>query len=60
MKELPTLASGLAELSSDSKAQGDMPMMFAAFVMSMIPLLILYATFQETIMEIQLGGGLKG
>lgn len=60
MKKLPTLASGLAELSSDQEAQGDMPMMFAAFVMSMIPLLILYAAFQETIMEIQLGGGLKG
>ncbi|MBQ9734424.1 MAG: carbohydrate ABC transporter permease [Clostridia bacterium] len=58
MRNLPTIASGLTRLSHT--ASGDMSMLFAGFVMSMIPLLILYIAFQETIMDIQIGGGLKG
>lgn len=57
MRNLPTIASGLTRLSH---GEGDMSMLFAGFVISMIPLLALYIAFQETIMDIQIGGGLKG
>ena len=58
MRNLPTIASGLTRLSHINS--GNMSMLFAGFVMSMVPLLILYIAFQETIMDIQIGGGLKG
>ncbi len=58
MRSKPTIASGLTRLSHLNS--GNMSMLFAGFVISMIPLLALYIAFQETIMDIQIGGGLKG
>ena len=58
MENQHTIASGLAYLAH--MTSGDPPKMFAGFVISMIPLLALYIAFQETIMDIQIGGGLKG
>ncbi len=58
MRTHPTLASGIYEFSA--RDSYNVPILFASFMMSMIPLLALYIAFQKRIMDIQLGGGLKG
>lgn len=58
MQTHPTIASGLMELSHRESA--NMPLLFSGFMMSMIPVLALYIAFQNVIMDIQIGGGLKG
>ena len=38
----------------------DMPVLFAGILMSMVPIVVLFAIFQNSIMDISLSGGLKG
>ena len=57
---LPTLASGLYIYQTVASRAVNYPMLFAALIMCMIPVLILYFIFQEKLMDIQLGGGVKG
>lgn len=58
MRTHPTIASGLFEYSV--RDAYNIPVLFAGFVMSAIPIIILFIIFRKTIMDIQLGGGLKG
>lgn len=58
MKTHPTIASGLFQISH--RDSYNVPVLFAGFMMSMIPVLALYIAFQKTIMDIQVGGGIKG
>ena len=58
MRTHPTLASGLYEYSV--RDDYNVPVLFSGFMLSMIPVLALYIAFQKTIMDIQIGGGLKG
>lgn len=58
MKTHPTLASGLYIFSHRNSYHK--PIQFAGFMIGMIPVLTLYIAFQKTIMDIQIGGGLKG
>ncbi len=58
MRTHPTLASGIYEYSA--RDGYNIPVLFAAFMMSVVPILALYIAFQKSIMDIQLGGGLKG
>jgi raffinose/stachyose/melibiose transport system permease protein/N-acetylglucosamine transport system permease protein len=58
MKTHPTIASGLYKLSHRNSY--NVPVLFAGFMISMLPVLGLYVAFQKTIMDIQIGGGLKG
>ena len=58
MRTHPTIASGLYRYSI--RGSYNVPALFAGFMMSMIPVLALYIAFQKTIMDIQIGGGLKG
>ncbi len=55
-----TLATGLQDLSTQATTTGAYTQMFAAMVISIIPLLVLFACFQKTIMENTVAGGLKG
>lgn len=57
---LPTLASGLYVYQTIASRAINYPMLFAALVMCMIPVLVLYIVFQDTLMDLQLGGGVKG
>ena len=57
MDKMPTLASGLYLLQSQSKG---MNLLCAAFTMVMLPVLVLFLFFQETIMSNTVAGGLKG
>lgn len=58
MKTHPTLASGLYIYSHRNSYHK--PIQFAGFMIGMIPVLAMYIAFQKTIMDIQIGGGLKG
>ena len=55
-----TLATGLQDLSNQAQTTGAYTQMFAAMVISIIPLLVLFGCCQKTIMENTVAGGLKG
>ncbi len=55
-----TLAVGLNELQGEFTGKGNYPMMFASFIVALIPVLILYSCFQKKIIENTNAGGLKG
>lgn len=60
LPDFPTLANGLFEYEREMIQGSNIPIYFAGLVMSMIPILILFAVFQNTIMEKTTMGGLKG
>ncbi|MCQ2603211.1 MAG: carbohydrate ABC transporter permease [Clostridia bacterium] len=55
----PTLAVGVYMWKNIAAQNGGTPVYMAALTMSVIPVLILYACFQKTIMSASLGGGIK-
>ena len=58
MPSTKTLAVGLQALQTAAK--GNYPWQFAAVMVAVIPILILFACFQKTIIENTVAGGLKG
>lgn len=58
MGETTTLAVGLRELQQ--QASGDYPLQFASIMLAVIPIAILFACFQKTIIKNTVAGGLKG
>lgn len=57
----PTLAVGLQQLQKEFIGQGGKyPLVFASMILSILPVLILYACFQKKIIENTVAGGLKG
>ncbi len=59
MKEYPNLAYGTYAFSVQSEYAGNVPAYFAGVILSLIPVLILFVAFQNTIMEKVYFGGLK-
>ena len=57
-QEHPTIAVGLAKLSNEA-SQGKYPMLFAAMIVSIVPVLIFYAIFQKRLLSNTVDGGLK-
>jgi ABC-type glycerol-3-phosphate transport system permease component len=55
----PTLASGLFSYQVRAEYSMDWPMFFAGILMSIIPILVVFIVFQNTIMENVVAGGLK-
>ena len=60
-----TLATGIYTLSqsitgSNSEYSNDYPKLFAAMIVSIMPVLVLFIAFQDKIMHFSLGGGVKG
>ena len=60
MDKMPTLSSGLYMLQSEFENSFTINTMCAALTMVMIPVLIIFLIFQETIMSNTVAGGLKG
>ncbi len=60
MPNTPTLASGLYVYQVVTSRAINYPLLFAALMMCLIPVLILYFAFQKNLMDLQLGGGIKG
>ncbi len=58
MHSTKTLAVGLQALQTEAK--GNYPWQFAAVMVAVVPILILFACFQKTIIENTVAGGLKG
>ena len=51
---------GLDEIKTAAMQAIDYPSMFAAVMIAVTPMLILFACFQKTIIENTVAGGLKG
>lgn len=60
MYKYPNLSYGIYVLNEQSKYMGIIPMYFAGVILALIPVLILFIAFQNTIMEKVYLGGLKG
>lgn len=60
-KSKPTLAVGLQDLYVQFKDQSTkLPILFAAIVLALLPIVIIFCVFSKTIMENTVVGGLKG
>ncbi len=57
---LPTLSTGLYMYQSVVKKTEEYPIYFAGLIICMIPTLTLFLIFQKNLMNVQMGGGLKG
>lgn len=57
---LPTLSTGLYLYQSVVKKTEQYPVYFAGLITCMIPTLALFLIFQKNLMNVQMGGGLKG
>ena len=55
-----TLAVGLQAIQAELEHNGNYPLVFAAIIISIIPVLVLYCLFQKKIVENTVAGGLKG
>lgn len=60
MNSHKTLAVGLQAIQAELQIRGQYPLVFAAMIISIIPVVVLYACFQKKIMENTVAGGLKG
>lgn len=60
LPDYPTLASGMYGVSRTLPRLGQAPVYFAALVLSMIPVLIMFICFSDKIMKNFTVGGLKG
>ena len=60
MNSHKTLAVGLQAIQAELQITGQYPLVFAAMIISIIPVLVLFACFQKKIMENTVAGGLKG
>lgn len=60
LKSYPNLALGLYKFDDMMIYQADYPTLFAGFIISAIPIFVIFACFSETIMSNVTMGGLKG
>ena len=60
MPDFPTLASGIYSIQKSMTRNGNYPQYFAGLLVSIIPVIILYAAFSDMIMKNFTVGGLKG
>lgn len=60
LKDYPTLALGIYQFDIIQEQVSNMPVYFCAIILSIIPILIVYTIFQDTIMNNSVAGGLKG
>lgn len=56
----PTLASGLYQFQFVPEIRSNYPVYYAVIIITTIPVIVLYACFQEQIMNSTVAGGLKG
>lgn len=55
-----TIAVGLQDIVNIMQYRAEWPMLFAAMIIAVIPVIIVFGIFQKTIMENTVAGGLKG
>lgn len=59
LPDFPTLSSGLYTYQIEQKRNMDYPLLFAGVLLSVLPVLILFVVFQNTLMDMSIAGGLK-
>lgn len=60
LPDFPTVASGIYQIDLEFSRIGDIPATFAGLVISILPMLVLYAACSDIIMKNFTMGGLKG
>ncbi len=60
LKGMPTLSTGLFIYKTIMNRRMEMPVYFAGIFICCIPTVILYAFFQNQVMNVSFGGGIKG
>lgn len=60
MPDFPNLASGIYRIKQSLKRGGNYPVYFAGLIVSILPVIALFAAFSDTIMSNFTVGGLKG
>ena len=60
LPDFPTLATGLYLFQSQPEIRSHYPLYYAAIIMSTVPIVVLYASFQNMIMVNTVAGGIKG
>ena len=60
LKSFPTLSSGLFVFRMQSQRLLNMPVLYAGVLLSAVPVIALFSVLSSKIMDISLGGGLKG
>lgn len=60
LRDYPTLASGLYLFQYVPSIRANYPLYYASILIATVPVVLLYATFQESIMVNTVAGGLKG
>lgn len=60
LPDYPTIASGLYQIQIHFNRSGNVPAFFAGLIMSITPVIILFACFSDSIMKNFAMGGLKG
>ena len=56
----PTLASGFYVYQKKMENKINYPVLFAGLFVAAAPIITLYMLFQNTLMDLQIGGGMKG
>jgi raffinose/stachyose/melibiose transport system permease protein/N-acetylglucosamine transport system permease protein len=60
LKKYPTLALGIYQFDIIQHHQSNRPVYYCAIILSVMPILIVFCCFQNTIMENTVAGGIKG
>ncbi len=60
LKDWPTLSSGLYIYQIEQVRATNYPVLFAGLIISILPVLLLYILFQNTLLDMTMSGGLKG
>lgn len=55
----PTLSVGVFLISEEAELHGDYPMLFAVILVVTLPMIALFFAFQDKIMHMSMGGGIK-
>ena len=55
----PTIAVGLNELNTNIRYVGNYPLLFAVMILSVLPVVLVYIGFQDAMLKVTLGGGIK-
>ena len=60
LRDYPTLSAGLYVYQMQTMRELNVPVLFAGLLLSVLPVIVLFVCFQNTMMDMTMAGGLKG
>lgn len=60
LRDFPTLSAGLYVYQMQTMRKLNVPVLFAGLLLSVLPVIVLFVCFQNTMMDMTMAGGLKG